>query len=244
MKAAILILALGAAAASSAMAGAFSGLCDTGLAAGCASNTPLTVNKADGNFTVTSGPAGVGTPFTLSFNPFSGAYFNSGGNPIGTASASWITAVTGTPPTDTQAVGTFNYQETITSNVTGLVTITGQYAADNCATIAWGGTPVTGTNVAIGGGVGASCTSTAFTPFNTLTSFSFQESVVNGMAYHLDFEVGNTGLVTGLLVDGLTANGGSTSNTPEPSSVLLTMTGFALLGGMIRRGRVGHRIRS
>ena len=246
MKTTILMLVLAAATVTSTMAGSFSGLCDTGVVTGCASQTPLTANTADGNFTVTVSPVGT-PPFSARTIPSSPGYFTSGGNPIGTATSSWITTATGTPPTETTAIGTFNYQEAITANVTGLVTITGNYGADNCANIAWGSTPVavTGTNVSIGGGIGANCTPSSTAPFTALTAFSFQESVVSGTTYFLDFEVGNTGSVTGLLVDGLSATGGSTSATPEPSSVLLTLTGFALICGIIvRRSQAGNKIRS
>ncbi len=131
----ILSLAV-AASANSAVAASFSGLCDTGVTAGCATQTPLTANAVDTNFTVTITPS-VGTPpfasRTIASNP---GYFTSGGNGIGTATASWITTATGTTPVDATAVGTYNYQEAILATTTGLVTISGDWAADNCGTIA------------------------------------------------------------------------------------------------------------
>jgi hypothetical protein len=65
--------------------------------------------------------------------------------------------------TPSQAVGNFNYQEAITTAVTGTVTISGNWAVDNCGTIAWGagsGTAVSsGSGLTIAGGANASaCT--------------------------------------------------------------------------------------
>ena len=230
MKATILMLALAAAGATPAVAGAISGLCNTGVVSGCASQTPMGANKADGNFTVTLSPVGT-TPFAAHTIPSNPGYYTSGGNSIGTSTASWITTDVGTPPTETNAYGTFNYQEAITSNVNGVVTFSGSYGADNCATVAWGSTPVavSGSGVTLGGGV-ANCQNNMGT-FTGLTSFSFQETVVAGGTYYLDFEVGNVGYQTGLLVDCLSASGGTApAAAPEPSSILMSLTGFGLLG--------------
>jgi hypothetical protein len=235
----IFILSLAvAASATSAFAASFTGLCDTGVTAGCATQTPLGANAIDTNFTVTVTPS-VGTPpfasHTIASNP---GYYTSGGNGIGTATASWITTATGTTPVDATAVGTYNYQEAILATTTGLVAISGDWAVDNCGTIAWGATPVAvvgGTGTTIGNGVGASC-ATSVSTFNVLTPFSIQESVTAGTTYYLDFEVGNTGNVTGLLVDGLSSTAAS-STAPEPSTLPLLAAGFALLGGGIMRKR-------
>jgi hypothetical protein len=176
------------------------------------------------------------TAHTIPSNP---GYYTSGGNSIGTATASWITTDVGAPPTMTEADGVFNYQETLTANVTGVVTISGSYGADNCATIAWGSSPVavSGSGVTLGGGV-SNCQDNTGT-FKGLTSFSFQETVVAGTKYYLDFEVGNLGEQTGLLVDCLSATGGTAPTAaPEPSSILMTLTGFGLLGGAFWRRRL------
>jgi PEP-CTERM motif-containing protein len=247
-KATVLILALAATTAASSLASTFTGLCDTGVTTGCAlGQAPLTSNTADGNFTVISV-----SPSLSGFRPpqaadtidpaiTSAVPWYTSGNTIGTPSADWITTATQNPNgpglTDSTALGTYTYQEMLTATFGGWVTITGDYAADNCATIAWGSSPVAvtgGSGVTIGGGVGTKCTSTDETPFEDLHPFSFQENVTAGALYYLDFEVGNTGSDTGLLVDNLAAN-----PTPEPSSVLLTLSGLALLGGgIIRRRRI------
>jgi|SRR5579871_5164415 len=233
MKAIVLTVALIAVTSAKAAPITFTGLCNTGVTTGCPTQTPLGLNTADGNFTVTVSPVGA-PPFaadTLSSSEV-GTYFTSGGNTIGTATADWIT--TKFDGVDTTATGTFNYQEVITANVTGTVTISGNWAVDNCGTIAWGSTPIPvtgGTGTTIANGVG-NC-GTSFSTFQTLTPFSFQESVVAGNHYDLDFEVGNTGSITGLLVDNISA----TSAAPEPSSFLLILPGLALLGGMVHRRR-------
>lgn len=236
MKAIVLTLALIALTSAKAAPITFTGLCDTGVVTGCATQTPLGANTADGNFTVTVSPVGT-PPFAADTVASSvvGTYFTSGGNSIGTTNADWIT--TKFDGGDTTATGTFNYQEAITANVTGVVTISGNWGADNCGTIAWGSSPTAvtgGTGTTLANGVG-NCGTTTST-FIALTPFSFQESVVAGTTYNLDFEVGNTGSITGLLVDDLAATGG-VSSTPEPSSVLLILPGLALLGGMVHRRR-------
>lgn len=217
-------------AASSALAGTFAILCDTGVS-NCTTESPFTTTGiSDSNFTLTLAPAGVTNPTAVTF--IANGYYRAGTNPIGTDTASWITTDSGGSPSE--AVGAFNYQEMLTTgNFAGTVaaTISGNWATDNCGTIAWGATPVAvtgGTGTSISGGV-ANCT-TSSSAFGTLTSFSFTENVSGNTTYYLDFEVGNTGLVTGLLVDHLSAS----SSTPEPSSVLLTVTGIVLLGLGVR----------
>ena len=58
MKFIVFTLALIAATSAQAAPITFSGLCDTGVTTGCASQTPLASNTADGNFTVTMSPVG------------------------------------------------------------------------------------------------------------------------------------------------------------------------------------------
>lgn len=250
MKAAIFVFALAAGAASSAFAGPFVSLCDTGVSSisNCSAESPVngtaTAEDADTNFTVTqipSGSGGIATPYTT-FT--SGFYYQSGLNPMGTNTASWITTVN-SALTPSQAVGNFNYQEAITATVTGMVTISGKWAVDNCGTIAWGagsGTAVSsGSGLTIGGGANASACTSPLSAFGTPTAFSFNESVTAGTVYDLDFNVYNSGSVTGLFVDSLAAvctvgtscSGGT--NTPEPSSVVLTLTGLGVLGLGLRR---------
>ena len=232
MKTIVLVAAF-AAAASSASAGTFTTLCDTGVS-NCTTESPITTTGiADSNFLITLTPGGVSKPTVDTF--IANGYYRSGSNPIGTDTASWITTESGGAPSE--AVGTFNYQEVLTTtNFAGTVpvTISGRWAMDNCGTLAWGAVPLPitgGTGTSISGGVGNCTTSSA--AFGTLTSFSFTEDVSGNATYYLDFEVGNTGLVTGLLVDNLSAF----SVTPEPTPVLLTVTGIGLLGLGARRRR-------
>src|ERR1035437_4934155 len=247
MKAIIFILALAAAAATSAIATPFLQLCDTGVSNG-ATESPFTTVQVDSNFTVNSAPAGITTPYTY----FTAPYYQSGANPMGTNTASWITTVGGAANTPETAVGTYNYQEAITTtNFIGTVPviISGDWATDNCGTLSWGGTsssgigtPVgSGSGLTIGGGISA-CTPTS-SAFTTLTAFSITETLSPNTTYYLDFNVYNSGGPTALLVDGLAAScpQGCTSATPEPSSVLLTLSGMVLLGlGMIRLRRTGN----
>jgi hypothetical protein len=249
MRATIFVLALATATASFAIAGPFTQVCDTGVS-NCTLESPITTQGvADSNFAVTSVPSGVTSPTAVTF--FTSGYFQSGTNLIGTNAASWITTkgVAGV----SEAIGTFNYQEAITADVTGSVTITGNWATDNCGTLAWGGTSssglgtaVTGTGATIGGGANSSCSTTNTAPFNALTAFSFNETVNAGTTYYLDFNVYNSGLVTALLVDTLagTCTVGTScvgASTPEPSSVLLTLTGMGMLSLGLWRRRAANR---
>jgi hypothetical protein len=250
MKATFFVLALAAVAASSAIAGPFTQLCNTGVS-NCTTESPITTQGvADSHYTVTTAPAGVTGPTAATFF-VGGSYFQSGSNPIGTPTASWVTTQSDGGPTG--AVGTYNYQEAITAAVTGVVTITGMWGTDNCGTLAWGtgsGTAVSsGSGLTIGGGAtAASCTSPT-SAFGSLTSFSFNEAVTAGSTYLLDFNVYNSGGPTALMVDSLAATCtvgtacGSTG-TPEPSSVLLTLTGMVLLGLGVRRRLAAQGVRS
>lgn len=219
MKLSLLVFVL-AATANSGMAAILNGLCDTGQNNNCA--TPIaTGGVTDPHFTVTLAPPGVGIPnyAASTFGVANAGWYTSGGNPLGTADADWITAATGQPLTNPTSPGNYNYQETLTAGYSGLVTISGFWAADNCGTIEWG---TSSTGVSIGGGI-ANCTSTDQTPFDTLHAFSFQENVTLDDTYDLNFTVGNTGSATGLLVTGLTAT------APEPLSKWLTLTGLLVV---------------
>lgn len=222
MKATVLIVALAVAASTATAGPIFTGLFNTGVDS---TGFALAPNNAVDTHYIASP---IGTAETY--------YYSAPWVPDtpGAGGANWIsTYANGGVLTN---VGTYKYTQTLTAQVTGSVTISGAWATDNCGTIKdFAGNPV----ATLGGGVLA-CTSpsSAFTAGGT---FSFAESVVSGMSYTLDFEVYNSGGPTGLLVENLSAScaaGSScTAATPEPSSVLLTLTGVGLLGiGMIRRG--------
>lgn len=234
MKAVLLAFTF-ASAASLAIAGPINMLCNTGVS-NCATETPITTQGVlDPNFTVTLVPSGTNPTSNTYFN---GLYYQAGTNPIGTNTASWITTEFGGAPT--QSVGTFNYQEVLTTgNFAGTVAVvfSGNWATDNCGTIAWGVTPAAvtgGTGTTISGGV-SNC-QTSNSAFESLTAFRFTEDVSGNSKYYLDFEVGNTGLVTGLLVDNLSASG-TPGVVPEPSSVLLMVPAFIVLGLMSLKAR-------
>lgn len=212
-------------------------VCNTGVS-NCATQTPITtLGQLDPNFRVTLVPSGT-NPTADTY--FASPYYHSGTNPLGTNTASWITTEFGGVPTE--ALGTFNYQEVLTTgNFAGTVPVafSGNWATDNCGTIAWGIAPVAvtgGTGTTIDGGV-THC-ETFNSAFSSLTAFHFSENVSGNSRYQLDFEVGNTGLVTGLLVDNLSASGTATA-APEPSSVILFSPTLIMLGLRIRGVRCG-----
>jgi hypothetical protein len=114
------------------------------------------------------------------------------------------------------AVGQYNYTETITASSTSAFTITGMWAVDNCGQIYVNGLASSGPGTTIGGGI---------------TSGSCNSSASNYRTYN------STNSPTGLLVTDLGV-------APEPSSAMLALTGFGLLGIGIKNRWNANRARS
>jgi hypothetical protein len=181
----------------------------------------------DGNFSVFT--TAVPAPYQA-ITYINAAYYQ----PTLADAADWITtALNGVP---TNALGEFDYTETFTANVTGSVTITGDWYTDDCGALVAPGTITSGGT--IGGGL--ACTSDTFHNFNNPTPFSIVMPVIGGNNYSLEFEVENTLGATGLLVTNLTGTctqgSACTSTAPEPSSAIMALAGLALLG-------IGTRLR-
>ena len=210
MKATFLILAV----AAGTIAASAAPLWNTGVNGAGAPTTGGEIH-----YTV-SGPAS--TAFIIATNP--GWYaVPPGAN--GTGTANWITADGTSPFNIGELVGAAGlYTYSYTGGFTGS-TLTGVWAADNCGTMLVDGVSVS----TIGGGATAGCVPTV-AAFQTLTAFNL--SGLSAGAHTLSFQVFNVGSTpTGLLVDSLSTGGG----VPEPSSILLALTGFGLLGLGIRR---------
>src|SRR5450432_855223 len=98
------------------------------------SNVPLgpsnPSNVPDPHFSVTSNVAGQTALTAITIQYLYGAYFTSGGNPIGTANASWITTNLGVDAGATSP-GTYTFTEALT----GVTTFTANWATDNCGTV-------------------------------------------------------------------------------------------------------------
>ena len=143
---------------------------------------------------------------------------------IGTATANWITAnTTGFASGESSAQGGL-YPYTYTGVFSG-TTLSGNWAADNCGTMLIDSIAVS----TIGGGADPGCVPTV-AAFQTLTAFNV--TGLSDTTHSLQFQVYNVlATPTGLFVDNLSTGGG----VPEPSSVLLALTGFGLLGLGIRR---------
>src|SRR5580693_7597391 len=191
MKLTILMLAVAAAAAGASTI--TSNLCNTGVVAGCATETPLAAlnGAVDSNFTTNSG--------TYAVTYYASSYI------AGTTTAHWITTATGptASPTFASAIGLYIYRETITTSAAGTFTFTGNWATDNCGTILVnnGASAISGTGTTIGGGAVTGCSTTNTAYFTALTPFSFTV-MLNAGANTLQFNVWNSApSPTALLVD-------------------------------------------
>jgi hypothetical protein len=232
MKAAILVLAF--AAATSIASASNIALCDTGVS-NCATETPdPTLGALDSNFTVTMAPGGSANGYIAAVFFMAGYYH--GTNPYGTGSADWITTESGTTGANDTAVGLYEYQDAFSVTKAGTYTFTGDWGADNCGAIEVNGMAVAGTNTTLGGGAVSTCKAVAAN-FDAPHAFAFTLNLSSGTNY-LDFNVWNSGGPTALIVDNLQA-----VKSPEPSPVLLTLTGCLLLGVFMQRRWAGNKVR-
>jgi hypothetical protein len=120
---------------------------------------------------------------------------------------------------------------TLTFDLTGLqaktATISGNFAADNYASVYLNGTLIA-----------AQPAATIFENFQQLTSFSANSGFLAGINT-LRFEVTDTGPPSALLVSGIT---GSALAVPEPAEWALLIGGFAFAGLAARRRRQSIRV--
>lgn len=230
MRATLLFLVLAVAAAPSTVANTITGLCNTGMTAAttCGTSDSLANESnatADPNYV-----AGGGVSGTF----YSGAYYadNPSTGPI--HGADWIgTYANGVNLT---AVGLYNYTETITASSTSAFTITGMWAVDNCGQIYVNGVASSGPGTTIGGGITSGTCNSSASNFENLHPFSINLS--GSLTYTLDYRAYNSTISpTGLLVTDL-------SVAPEPSSAMLALAGFGLLGIGIRNRWNANRARS
>ena len=133
-------------------------LCNTGVVAGCASETPLVLNGAvDSNFTTNTG--------TYAATYYTSFYI------AGTTTAHWITTASGptASPNLASTTGLYAYKQTVTTSGAGLFTFTGSWATDNCGTIVVNnGSSISGTGTTIGGGAVTGCSTTNEAYFQAL----------------------------------------------------------------------------
>jgi len=233
MRATLLFLVLAVAVAPSAVANTITGLCNTGMttATTCGTSDSLANESnatADPNYVASGMTGGISGTF------YHAAYYadNPSQGPI--SGADWIGTYTN--GVNLTAVGQYNYTETITASSTSAFTITGMWAVDNCGQIYVNGLASSGPGTTIGGGItSGSCTSSA-SNFENLQPFSINLS--GSLTYTLDYRTYNsTNSPTGLLVTDLGV-------APEPSSAMLALTGFGLLGIGIKNRWNANRARS
>jgi hypothetical protein len=170
MKTTVLIFAL-AAAAMAARASTITGLCNTGMTGSCGSSSTNQNGFTDPNF-IASGMAG-GTAETFYTAPY---YADNGGCPAASC-ADWISTYINQSSSSDEATGLYNYTETIASTVTGMATISGMWATDDCGTlVASSGTVTSGDT--IGGGIANGVSQSS--NFTTPTPFTISMPVTSG----------------------------------------------------------------
>lgn len=142
------------------------------------------------------------------------------------ATSAWLTPSANQGQSyDISAPGTYQFTETfdLTGYVPGTASLMGRFLADNSATVSLNGGPVLAT--------------TGLNSFNTWTTFSAASGFVAGLNT-LTFTVTNSSSPlffpnpTGLRVE-FTAS--SVSPIPEPSALVLSLAGLALVGGVAKR---------
>jgi uncharacterized protein (TIGR03437 family) len=218
LTAVILALATSAAGASTVT----SNLCNTGVAAGCASETPLALNGAvDSNFTTNAG--------TYAVTYYTSYYI------AGTTTAHWITTATGptASPNLASATGLYAYKQTVTTSGAGAFTFTGSWATDNCGTILVnnGSSAIAGTGTTIGGGAVTGCSTTNEAYFTGLTAFSFTVTL-NAGANTLEFDVWNSASSpTALFVDNLRVTPAGFACTNSTAPVITSIDSASAYGG-------------
>jgi len=220
MKLTILMCALAAAAAGATVT---SNLCNTGVVAGCASETPLAAlnGAVDSNFTTNTGTYAV-TYYTSSYI-------------AGTTTAHWITTATGptASPAFATATGLYAYKQTVTTSGAGAFTFTGSWATDNCGTIVvnGGSSAIAGTGTTIGGGAVTGCSTTNEAYFTSLTAFAFTVTL-NAGANTLEFDVYNSApSPTALFVDNLRVTPAGFACTNSTPPVITSVDSASAYGG-------------
>lgn len=196
-------------------------LCNTGVVAGCASETPLALNGAvDSNFTTNTG--------TYAATYYTSFYI------AGTTTAHWITTASGptASPNLASATGLYAYKQTVTTSGAGLFTFTGSWATDNCGTIVVNnGSSISGTGTTIGGGAVTGCSTTNEAYFTGLTAFSFTVTLNVG-ANTLEFDVWNSApSPTALFVDNLRVSPTEFVCTNSTPPVITSIDSASAYGG-------------
>ena len=221
MKLTILMLAVAAAAAGASTI--TSNLCNTGVVAGCATETPLAAlnGAVDSNFTTNAG--------TYAVTYYTSPYI------AGTTTAHWISTATGptASPSFATATGLYAYKQTVTTSGAGAFSFTGSWGTDNCGTIVvnGGSSAIAGTGTTIGGGAVNGCSTTNLSYFTSLTAFAFTVNL-NAGANTLEFDVYNSApSPTALFVDNLRVTPAGFACTNSTPPVITSVDSASAYGG-------------
>ena len=145
------------------------------------------------------------------------------------ATSSWLTPTADQGASfDPSANGvyTWTYSFDLTGFVEGTASLAGRFLADNAGTVSLNGTQLA---------------STGLNAFTDWTAFSAASSFVAGINT-LTFAITNAGQNVGVNPTGLRVEftNSSVSAVPEPSAMLLSLAGLAMVGGLAKR-RLANR---
>jgi len=186
VKTTILTLALAVAAATGAKAATITGLCNTGMDTAVTCGLSDSVANENNNTPDLNWVAGLGGENTGTF--FLSVYYPDSPSAPLPLGADWIG--TWQSGTNVQNVGLYDYIETVTTDTTGGVVITGMWATDNCGQIVAGSGESVTAGGTLGGGVTSSTCNSASSNYNSLTPFSI--TLAGNTTYQLDFQVYNS----------------------------------------------------
>jgi hypothetical protein len=168
--------------------------------------------------------------------PLQGSWADTaGGASIGVGGA-WVSAFNSDPNSDSTTGYSYSYTETfdLTAFTLGSVTLSGFWAADNCANIVLNGTPLTATDCTLPANGNQFSPKTAYTITNGSGTGFIQG--INTITWVVKNYPTNAPDPSGLLVESTSATG-NLSGAPEPATLFGVGLGLGVVGLAYRRRR-------
>jgi hypothetical protein len=148
----------------------------------------------------------------------------------------WDSAFNSDPSSDSPVGYSYSYTQTfdLTSFLLGSVTLSGSWAADNCANIVLNGTPLTATDCTNAANGNMFNPKTAFTITNASGTGFIQG--INTITWVVKNDASNAPDPSGLLVE-VTSATGNLTGAPEPATLFGVGLGLGVVGLAYRRRR-------